>query len=140
MTGNPLKILVVEDYPANQVVMSRFLERYGSVDLAENGLEAIEKFRYAAESDSPYDLICLDIMLPRMDGHEVLGRIRDFEKEKGISAGDRVRIIMTSALGDSRNIMAAFRGECESYLQKPISKERLDEELRELGLLGRGVN
>ncbi|MDF1567517.1 MAG: response regulator [Spirochaetaceae bacterium] len=129
------RILVVEDYPANQVVMERFLEPYGRVDLAANGPDAVAMFKEAFGSQDRYDLICLDIMLPRMDGHEVLNKIRATEKEQGLAAVERVKIIMTSALGDSRNIMAAFRGECESYLQKPIRRERLEAELKELGFI-----
>ena len=129
------RILVVEDYPANQVVMERFLEPYGRVDLAGNGPDAVAMFKEAFGGEDRYDLICLDIMLPRMDGHEVLNKIQATEKEHGLAAVDRVKIIMTSALGDSRNIMAAFRGECESYLQKPIRRERLEAELKELGFI-----
>ena len=135
MSRDELRILIVEDYPANQVVMSRFLEPYGRVDLAGNGPDALEMFQDGLEKEDPYDLVCLDIMLPRMDGHEVLDRIRSMEKDRDIAAGNRSKVIMTSALGDSRNIMAAFRGQCESYLQKPIRRERLETELRELGLI-----
>ena len=140
MSERDLRILVVEDYPANQIVMTRYLEPYGDVDTADNGPDAVAKILDAIASGTSYDLICLDIMLPRMDGHEVLSRIRAAEKEKGIDVAGRTRVIMTSALGDSQNIMAAFRGECESYLQKPIRRERLEAELRELGLLADGAD
>jgi two-component system chemotaxis response regulator CheY len=83
----------------------------------------------------PYDLICLDIMLPKKDGQTVLKEIRDMESDAGIGGLAGVKVIMTTALSDPKNIMEAFSSQCEAYIPKPISKKKLLEEMKGLGLL-----
>ncbi|HMK65399.1 MAG TPA: response regulator, partial [Thermodesulfobacteriota bacterium] len=80
----------------------------------------------------PYDLICLDIMMPEMDGQELLKKICSAESDMGVP---EVKIIMTTALDDSKNIMTAFRNQCEAYLVKPIRREKVEEQLRAFGFL-----
>ncbi|GAG45485.1 unnamed protein product, partial [marine sediment metagenome] len=80
-------------------------------------------------------LICLDIMMPRMDGHEALGRIREVEQERGVLLGEGAKIVMTTALGDSKNVFRAFNEQCEGYLVKPIDQEQLQKELKKIGLV-----
>lgn len=82
-----------------------------------------------------YDLICLDIMMPQMDGHDTLAAIRQIEKEHGINGLDGAKVIMTTALSDSKNIMGAFRTGCEAYIVRPVAKEKLLEEMGKLGLV-----
>jgi two-component system chemotaxis response regulator CheY len=69
-----------------------------------------------------------------MDGHAALASIRRIESDHGIGGLDAVRVIMTTALDDSGNIFGAFRTGCEAYLIKPIRRERLLEEMQNLGL------
>ncbi len=87
------------------------------------------------EDGEPYHLICLDIMLPKLDGQAVLKEIRRIEEERGIFGLSGTKIIMTTALGDAGNIMTAFRSQCEGYIQKPITRDKLEAMMRELALL-----
>ena len=131
-----LKILIVEDDFVCRKVMSGLLEPFGYCYIAVNGTEAIQAFKDALEEGQRYDLVCLDILMPEMNGQEALKKIREIEAEKDIRGLERVKIIMTTALSDRKNVMGAFKGECEAYIVKPISKNNLLEQLLALGLIG----
>ena len=130
-----MKCLIVEDDFAARKLLQVYLSDYADCFVAVNGHEVVEAVREALDEGQPYDLICLDIMMPEMDGHKALEAIRQMEKEHGIGGLDGVKIIMTTALDDSRNIMGAFRTGCEAYIVKPIRKEKLIDEITKLGLL-----
>ncbi len=128
-----MKILIVEDDFVSRKVISKYLTPYGDCDIAVDGEEAMTSFKMSHDEEEPYKLICLDIMMPKMDGHEVLKAIRDIEKDKGLHGDDSSKIIMTTALDDKKNVMTAFREQCEAYLTKPVKKEKLAEEMAKLG-------
>ncbi|MBN2723066.1 MAG: response regulator [Deltaproteobacteria bacterium] len=128
-----MKILVVEDDYISRTVLIRQLSVYGECDVAVNGTEALLAFDEAWESQTRYDLICLDIMMPEMDGQEVLARRREKETERGVEGFDGVKIVMTTALGDKDNIIKAFHNQCEGYLVKPVVPEKLNSVMVELG-------
>lgn len=113
------------------------LSAYGDCDIAIDGNEAVEAFMLAWRESKPYDLICMDIMMPNMDGHHSLGRIREIEKEMEVRSSKEAKVIMTTALDDPKNVFQALNEEgATSYIVKPISKNRLLEELYNLGLTG----
>jgi two-component system chemotaxis response regulator CheY len=132
-----MKCLIVEDDAVTRTLLSTYLSEYADCSFATNGWEAAHDVRHALEKGGPYDLICLDIMMPEMDGLEALNSIRKIEKEHGIEGLDCVKVIMTTALGDSKSIMGAFRTGCEAYIVKPVRKEKLLVEMEKLGLLAR---
>jgi two-component system, chemotaxis family, chemotaxis protein CheY len=130
-----MKALVVEDDFTGRLVLQEMLSVYGTVHIAVNGKEALEAFMRAAATTAPYDLICLDIMMPGMDGHEVLREIRAFEEVRGISGPDATKIFMASALSDGPNVLQAFREQCEAYLVKPIDRKKLIDLLTKFKLI-----
>ena len=125
-----MKILVVEDDPTSRLLLQRLLEPYGEVNAAVNGRDGLAAFHLAMTQKKPYDLICLDVMMPGMDGHQVLEEIRDMEGEQ-----HRSKIIMTTALADVDNLAKAFQHQCDDYIVKPITRDVLTRKLRTLGLL-----
>jgi two-component system, chemotaxis family, chemotaxis protein CheY len=129
-----MKCLIVEDDFVGRKLMQKYLSDYGECDVAVDGKEAVEAFRQAIEGKSPYDLVCLDIMMPNMNGHEALNAIREIESWHGISGLDGVKVIMTTALGDSENVLGSFREGCEAYIVKPVRKDALLREIEKLGL------
>ena len=129
-----MKTLIVEDHFISRQLLHRMLNRFGDCDVAVDGLEALEAFECAHKAESPYDLMCLDIMMPNLDGREVLRKIRRMEDEWGIKDRDGVKIIMTTALDDTENRLSSFQEGCEAYLVKPIDREKLNFTLKELGL------
>lgn len=131
-----MKILIVEDDMISRRFLSKFLSRYGECDVVVDGMEALDAYLIAEKEADPYDLICLDIMMPKIDGVKVLKAIRDFEAQRGISKEDRVKIIVTTALSDTEFVNQAFELGCEAYAAKPLDTEKLVEVLKELGLIG----
>jgi two-component system, chemotaxis family, chemotaxis protein CheY len=128
--------LVVEDDPTSRRILKTFLSRYGECDTVVNGQEAVDSFVMAHASKRPYDLICMDIMMPVLDGQEALQVIRRREQEMQVPPGREVKVIMTSAMDDPGTVIRAFyEGEATSYILKPLSREKLVKELGVLNLL-----
>ncbi len=130
-----MRILIAEDDFISRKYMMRFLSKYGECDVTVDGTEAIEAFIMALENGEGYDLICLDIMMPVVDGYQALQRIREVEKERGIPEEKAVKIIMTTALSEGKNVMKAFSLGCTAYAGKPIDQEKFENELRKLDLI-----
>lgn len=130
-----MKSLVVEDDATSRQVLIQILKAHGSVEAAENGRVALDKVRAACETNNPFDLICLDIMMPELDGQAALEELRAIEQAFGLEGLDGAKVIMTTALGDKENILRAFNAQCEAYLVKPVSKAGLEAQLRKLELL-----
>ena len=124
-----MRTLVVEDDFMGRKLMCAYLSQYGDCDAAADGEEAIEAFNSA---EKRYDLITLDIMMPGISGQDVLKRIRAIEAKAGFP---EVKIIMTTALESPSTIMASFKSQCNGYLVKPITSEKLLVLLRELCLV-----
>ncbi len=130
-----MKTLIVEDDFTSRLLLQELLKSYGQSHIAVNGKEAIEAVRIALEANEPYDLICLDIMMPEMDGQEALGKIRAQEEVRGTISSNGAKILMTTALNDIKNVSSAYGSLCDGYLVKPIDNARLLEELRKLTLI-----
>lgn len=130
-----MRSLIVEDNLVNSKYLFKLLKPFGHADIAETGKAAIDKYSEALSNSEQYDLICLDVMMPVMDGQETLKRIRKLEEAHGIYGLDGAKVIMTTALDDKKTILQSFKFGCESYLIKPINKTALVEELKKLNLL-----
>lgn len=108
-----MKILIVDDEPKiRQVVKEYSLVNNYEVDEAGNGIEAVEK-----ASNNKYDLIILDIMMPKLDGIEAAKQI----KEKD----ENVNIIMLSAKGEEYDKLLGFGIGADDYVTKPFSPKEL---------------
>jgi two-component system chemotaxis response regulator CheY len=129
-----MKSLIVEDDASSRKMLQYILSEYGEADVAEDGKQAVEMFLKALEENNPYNLVTLDILLPKIGGQKVLSSIRLLENKKGFKGLDGTKIIMTTILNDAKMIMQSFSGQCDSYIVKPVSKEALIEEIYKLGL------
>jgi two-component system chemotaxis response regulator CheY len=130
-----MRILVAEDDFSARLVLHHLLKDYGTVDVAVDGREAVEAFHAALAAGEPYRLVCLDIMMPEMDGQEALRQMRALEAERGILSSRGAKIVMTTALDDPKTVVEAFKGLCDTYLVKPIDKEALRLAIARVGLL-----
>ena len=130
-----MRILVVEDDYISRRLLCRYLEPYGVCEEAVNGNEAVDVIRRALASDDYFDLICLDIMMPGMDGQQALVILRQLEAEYGMPLGHGAKVIMTSAMEDNQYIMEALNASADGYVVKPIEKRSFIETLKETGLL-----
>ncbi len=128
-----MRILIAEDDSTSARYMSGLLSRFGECTVVGDGDMALAAYRLAVDEGRPYQLICLDIMMPRKNGQEVLEEIRSQEQVAGVRSGQGIKIIMTTALGDMRSVMSAYKGGATAYITKPILTERLYETIGSLG-------
>ena len=114
-SNNQPVILVVDDIPTNNILMKHLLRvRNYEVLLAQSGIEALR----IAEERKP-DVILLDIMMPVMDGYEVLARLRSNDTTKDI------KVVMVSALGGKIDIKNAMDLGADGYITKPVVVQKL---------------
>src|ERR1035438_7756540 len=99
-----MRALIVEDDFTCRLLLQSFLAPYGECHIAVNGKEAVAAFRAAQQSGQPYDLICMDIMMPEMDGQAAVREIRALEEAGGTLSTRGAKIIMTTALDDVKKI------------------------------------
>ncbi len=130
-----MRTLIVEDDFTSRMILQKFMEPFSECNIAVNGEEAMIAYEIALKELEPYDLICLDIMMPGMDGHKVLQKIRETERNNQVPLGNGVKIIMTTALGDKQNVLNAFRTSCDAYMVKPYDRNRLMEILRDFKMI-----
>lgn len=130
-----MRILIAEDDMTSRKFLFKFLSQYGECDLVVDGLEALDAYLLSIKEDKPYDLICLDIMMPKVDGVKVLKSIRDLELQKALPPDKRSKVIMTTALAETRLVQNAMDIGCDAYAAKPIDMERFTEVLHKLGLM-----
>ena len=131
-----MKTLIADDDFSHRVLMQAILKSCGTSHLAVNGVEAVEAVRASLEiGERPYDLICLDIMMPEMNGHEALRHIRELEESRGFFSQAGAKIIMITVLDDIKNSVSAFHNLYDAYLTKPVDKAQVMGKLQKLGLI-----
>jgi len=119
-------VLVVDDEPTIAEVVARYLERAGyRARIAADGVQALE----AASTQRP-DLVVLDLMLPHLDGLEVMRRLREHDR-------DRIAVILLTAKGEESDRVIGLRLGADDYVVKPFSPAelvaRVDAVLRRVG-------
>ena len=130
-----MRILVAEDDRISRTFLQKFMSQYGEVDVAVDGVEAVDLYMDSIKTQNPYDLLCLDIMMPKVDGLKVLKVIRQLEAQKKVSEEEHLRIIMMTALADVGYVDEAFRQGCDAYASKPVDTEKVEEVMKNLGLI-----
>ncbi|MDP9522961.1 transporter substrate-binding domain-containing protein [Pseudomonas putida] len=114
----PLEILVVDDYPANLLLLERQLQTLGHhVTLADNGQIALERWQAAR-----FDLVITDCSMPVMDGHELTRRIRSLEAECDLPACQILGVTANAQAEERDRCLASGMDEC---LFKPIGLHKL---------------
>ena len=130
-----MKILIAEDDRLSRTFLSQFLMEYGKCDIAVDGMQALDFYMDSVKNNEKYDLLCLDIMMPKVDGLKVLKVIRTMEQQQGVKPEDHLPIIMMTAIADTDYVDQAFELGCDAYASKPIEIEKIDELLKSLGIV-----
>jgi two-component system chemotaxis response regulator CheY len=131
-----LRALIVDDDPVNSRFLEEILSPYAACDTAACGRDGLDAFGRALAAGRPYDLILLDVMMPGMDGHQALEGMRDLEHRQGVSSSDAAKVIMISALDDTKTMYRAFfQGQALSFLTKPFTCDTVLGELRKFDLI-----
>ena len=128
-----MRVLVAEDDIISRKIMWKILNDFGECDMVINGIEAIDAVMLALDDDKYYDLICLDIMMPKVDGIKVLKTIRDLERQYKVTVS--AKIIMTTALNEQEVVEETFRVGSDAYASKPLDIDQFVKVLRKLGLI-----
>ena len=129
-----MRVLVAEDDMASGKFLSKLLTKYGEVVLTKDGIEAVDAFVKDTSAGNKFDLVCLDIMMPKIDGYKALASIRDAERKLGISRLSRCKIIMISALDEGFDADYAS-DDYDDYICKPIDIMKFDEIIKKLGVI-----
>ena len=130
-----MRTLVVEDNFANRLFMKKFLTQFGECDIVVDGIEAIDAYLNSLKDNLHYDLICIDVMMPGIDGINVLKSIRNIEKQNNIEESKKAKIIMTTALNDKDTVLTSYESGSDAYATKPIDIEKFKEVLKKLDLI-----
>jgi two-component system chemotaxis response regulator CheY len=125
--------LIVEDDMVCRRILQKLLSAYGSVDAVTNGREALTAIQKARAAQTPYHLICLDIDMPDMNGHQVLIQIRKEEDSLGGVPDARARVLMTTGHSQPEHVVVAFHNRCDGFLVKPVNPHKLSEKLHVFG-------
>jgi len=129
-----MNILIAEDDYISRKFLYTVLAAHGTVKLACNGREAVDMYLKSLSESRPFDLVCLDIMMPEMDGVEALKAIRAIESEWPGSGLKQAKIVMTTALADKPFVIKALKYGCDGYVLKPIDQKVLFQKMTELEL------
>lgn len=129
-------ILLVEDNPDDEALTLRALSKHNivnSVVVARDGAEAVDfLFGTGAHAGRATDelpqIVLLDLKLPKLDGFEVLRRIRGHERTRTLPV-----VILTSSK-EERDVAQGYRDGCNSYVRKPVDFDEFIEAARQLGM------
>lgn len=130
-----MRVLLLEDVKLLQKMVKNFLKDLAVVEITESGTSALRLFKESIEKNEPYDAIFLDVLIPDIDGLQVLKEIRKIESDNNIPAENRSKIVMVSSVTDENTVKRALTAGCEGYIAKPFSKDRLIAELKNLKLI-----
>ena len=130
-----MKTLIADNDMTSRERLRELLEPFGDVHTASDGREAVDAVIAALYCGSPYDLICLDTMMPDVPVHEVQQQIRQAEQACEIPSRYCSKIIMTSE--DLGRGMEAFKLLCDACLIKPLDRQIVLDELRTMNLISR---
>jgi len=129
-----MRSLIIDDDATSRALLAGALGRRGVVEQASSGAEGVMLLRSALALCKPFDLICLDIMMPDLDGQAVLIKIRTAEAVAKVAKP--VAVLMTTSVNDGRNVLTAYQSGIAGYLVKPIDLKRLEVDLDRLKLGG----
>ncbi|MCB0343937.1 MAG: response regulator [Bdellovibrionales bacterium] len=131
-----MRILIAEDQPATASILETILSGYGTCDVVDNGKKAVRAVERAFKERKPYDLICLDLMMPEMGGREALLTIRQVEKDNSRhSLSHYSKIMIVTAVSDTHNRAGALSDGAAVYITKPFRKDELIRQLKAMGFI-----
>ncbi len=131
-----MKSMIVDDDAFSRRILEKMLTPFGECVAESEAVSALDAYLDALEENKPFNLICCDILMPLMDGHEFLAKVRKAESQARIPESRSVYVIMTSSAATPENVREALvKGRCKTFLVKPVDRDRLYKELLGLKLV-----
>lgn len=130
-----MRILIADDDFVNRRFLEKILGAYGEVIAVDNGMSAVEEAIKAMEERQLFDLVCLDIMMTRLDGYKTLEAIREAEKKYSVFTEQRSKVIMISALDEVVLDSIQVCDDYDAYICKPIVMDKFKKLMDKMGFL-----
>ena len=130
------RYLIVDDENIGRLMLQNFLSEVAECDVAINGKEGLHLFEKAISDGRPYDLICVDLIMPEMNGLAMVRRVREFEKAHPVFSDFRTVIFVITASDstwDKADLL--LDNLCDDYITKPFSRSELMGNLYNHGLV-----
>lgn len=128
-----MRVLIADDDFVNRRFLEKMFAEYGEVVAVDNGMSAVEEAAAALKEQNTFDLICLDIMMTRLDGYKTLEAIREAENKFEVSKKDRAKVIMISALDEVVLDNIQVCDDYDAYICKPIVMDKFEALLTKMG-------
>lgn len=128
-----MRVLIADDDFANRRLLEKIFNRYGEVVSVDNGMSAVEEAVKGMEERQMFDLICLDIMMTRLDGYKALEAIREAEKKYAVLEENRAKVMMISALDEVVLDSIQVCSDYNAYICKPIMLDKFEKLLDKMG-------
>ena len=127
-----MRVLVADDDFVNRKFLEKIFRWYGEVVAVDNGMSAVDEAVRGMEQREFFDLICLDIMMTKLDGYKTLEAIREAESKYAVF-DNRAKVIMISALDEV--VLDSFQvcSDYDAYICKPIVVDKFEKLLDKMG-------
>ncbi len=130
-----MKSMVVDDVALNCRMLKALLEPYGDCHMANDARTTVQLFQKAWKTSAPYNLICLDIQMPDIDGLKLLQVLRQMEEKMVIEEDRRARIMMVTGSDVQETHRKARALGCDAVIVKPIHRDDLMKLVKEWKLV-----
>lgn len=130
-----MNVLIVDDFVLNRELLAQLFPPNTKCDLVESGKNALAVIGHVLQTPINYDLICLDLVMPEMDGFDVLEKIRLLEEQFKSSLIKKSKILVVTSKKDSKTVSKAIQLGCDGYLSKPFNRRSLMMHLERLRLI-----
>ncbi|MBF0237853.1 MAG: response regulator [SAR324 cluster bacterium] len=128
-----MKILVVDDEIVSRKKMQKIMEEFGECIAVDSGKAAIMVYDESLKEGAPFNLITLDIVMPGMDGTEVLTIVRKLENSKKINKMLRAKILMVTSHSEKEVVVQCIKEGCDDYIVKPFNRDMVIKKLNQMG-------
>jgi len=128
-----MRILIADDDFVNRRFLEKIFAGYGEVVAVDNGMSAVDEAVKGMEERELFDLICLDIMMTRLDGYKTLEAIREAESKYAILNEEKAKVIMISALDEVVLDSIQVCSDYNAYICKPIVVDKFEKLLEKMG-------
>ena len=129
-----MRVLVADDDFVNRRFLEKLFSEYGDVTAVDNGMTAVDEAVKALEDKQPFGMICLDIMMTKLDGYKALEAIREAENKYKSASKERAKVIMVSALDEVALDSTQVCNDYDAYICKPIAVDKFSKLMEKLNV------